>query len=254
MRVEGITSDVAIENLHAYAYSQVLNNGEGADLSRLLDVGIGDGVCLRRALSWGGFTPELLVGLDKDETVLKLTPKELGVSPVKANGVFLPFRDNVFSVVTACQIIEHIQEEEHHQFVQELFRVVEPGGRVLIATLNKNFPHNVKGHKDHVAEYDSEKIKNLVTTAQQFGGTELFVVEASERFVRAQQKRAALWFLRPIKDLVPRIVKDATLVLLTRGEMQFGIDLRNDFQVKKYREFRRGEEEFTDFLIVATKQ
>lgn len=53
----------------------------------------------------------------------------------------LPFRDQVFNVVTALDIIEHIVET--HLFVRELYRVIAPGGYLILDTPNLASWHNV---------------------------------------------------------------------------------------------------------------
>jgi len=52
---------------------------------------------------------------------------------IDANGR-LPFADASFDFVCSIEVVEHL--EDQFAFVRELFRVVKPGGRVIITTPN----------------------------------------------------------------------------------------------------------------------
>lgn len=50
----------------------------------------------------------------------------------------LPYSDNFFDAVVSFHAIEHVQDVD--RVVQEMFRVLKPGGRVYIETTNSLIP------------------------------------------------------------------------------------------------------------------
>lgn len=242
-------TDTAQESLHAVPYFFAL----GSTGDRILDVGVGDGCSFKRAIRWLEIRPPRMVGVDICNSILLTLPKETNLSPVNADALRLPFGDSIFPLVISSQVIEHIKPEHYPDFITELVRVTEPSGRVVITTMNKDFPYNVKRHKSHVFEFDTVAAKQLSEACGQFGSTELYLIVPSQRFVHAYSERAKFWFLRPIRGLIPRQISELALMFLTRGEIRPGLDMRSDFQIKKLVDLKKGEL-FTDFLIEVVKK
>ncbi|MEO8856430.1 MAG: methyltransferase domain-containing protein, partial [Burkholderiaceae bacterium] len=86
----------------------------------LLDVGCGSKPY--RAL----FQVERYVGLDIDSE----TARKRGVADAFYDGTQFPFPDSAFASVLCNQVLEHVFKPE--EFVQEIWRVLEPGGRLLL--------------------------------------------------------------------------------------------------------------------------
>ena len=78
---------------------------------------------------------EFLVGVDIDEGIVR---HPLLTYRVKAIGGRLPFKDASFDLVTANMVVEHLLEPE--KFLQDIFRVLQPGGRFLFVTPNRANP------------------------------------------------------------------------------------------------------------------
>lgn len=51
---------------------------------------------------------------------------------IRGDAQHLPFQDNTFDVIVASEVLEHI--EEVAKFLQELFRALKPGGRLILTT------------------------------------------------------------------------------------------------------------------------
>ena len=93
---------------------------------RILDIGCGTGAMLDDLKPFGDvvgadFSPEAL-----QFCVTRGAPAELARADVRR----LPFADSSFDVVTAMDIIEHIDDDK--AAASEIFRVLKPGGRLLV--------------------------------------------------------------------------------------------------------------------------
>ncbi len=89
------------------------------DAERVLDVGSADGP----SVGW-------LQGQGR-RTAIDIDIRGLKPNDVCGSAVALPFKDGVFDVVAAFDVIEHIVPED--AVVAELCRVLAPGGRLLIS-------------------------------------------------------------------------------------------------------------------------
>ena len=102
-----------------------------AGAGRVLDVGCG------RAWVAGALLPRgaSVVSLDASEAnpqrALDRLPARTHAG-VAADALALPFADGVFDVVVAAEITEHVPDPG--RFLAELFRVLRPGGRLVVTT------------------------------------------------------------------------------------------------------------------------
>ncbi len=94
--------------------------------AKLLDIGCGD----------GSFTKALISRISTDDAT--------GIDANNGNPPFkfikqdidngLPFKSETFDVITASHVIEHVKDTD--LFVNEIYRVLKPGGYAVIATPN----------------------------------------------------------------------------------------------------------------------
>jgi len=94
--------------------------GEGP----VLDVGCGSSKIL-------GSLPHHSVGLDILSRKLRYS-RRFGAPLVHASGQHLPFPDASFSCVLSSQVIEHVPKDS--PMIDELCRVLKPGGRLVLGT------------------------------------------------------------------------------------------------------------------------
>ncbi len=52
------------------------------------------------------------------------------------DGMRLPFSEAMFDAAVSCQVIEHVPEPQLLAWVSEIKRVLRPGGRLFVSTLN----------------------------------------------------------------------------------------------------------------------
>jgi SAM-dependent methyltransferase len=76
----------------------------------------------------------MLAGIDVDE---RIKDHPLLTCRVAGLGGTLPFRDEVFDLVTANMVVEHVEHAE--SFLSDIHRVLRPGGRFLFHTPNYLF-------------------------------------------------------------------------------------------------------------------
>ena len=73
----------------------------------------------------------------------------------------LPFEDNWFDVVISFETIEHLKN--YRQFVQEIKRVLKPGGKFILSTPNKRATKQLAiKNPFHIKEFDLGELKQLL--------------------------------------------------------------------------------------------
>ncbi|MFQ5453208.1 MAG: methyltransferase domain-containing protein, partial [Candidatus Zixiibacteriota bacterium] len=125
----------------------------------------------------------------------------------------LPFESNLFDVVVSFQVIEHINEAG--TCLQEIHRVLKPGGTVIIATPDRStrlFPFQKPWNAFHVHEYSDAELTELihiffktVRMLKMGGDWKLFGIEQSR--VR-KMKWLSLPFTLPV---IPETVRQKVL-------------------------------------------
>lgn len=101
--------------------------------------------------------------------------RRYGVPVVQASGLALPFRDASFPCVVCSQLIEHVPKES--PILSELVRVLKPGGRLVLGTLDyahwewvvteKAYEFVVPGAnaREHIAHYSRRELVGRFTAA-----------------------------------------------------------------------------------------
>jgi 2-polyprenyl-3-methyl-5-hydroxy-6-metoxy-1,4-benzoquinol methylase len=107
----------------------------------ILDVGCGSGLYLVTFLKLGA---KYVAGQDIDESSINcakgITEKlNLNADLKIGDCSNLQFADNTFDFVFSGDVFEHITEKKKDETLKEIFRVLKPGGTVVIKTPNKNY-------------------------------------------------------------------------------------------------------------------
>ena len=210
-----ITSDKLISDnpihqrlLKAYLASKPLVSGD------LLEVGCGEGrgveILASQATSY--------LGLDKITTVIsRLTGKypeytfqTAHIPPLKG----IP--SNSYDTVVSFQVIEHIGDDR--LFLQELHRVLKPGGKAIISTPNRHF--SLSRNPWHIREYSPIELKSLCeiifsnVSTKGIGGNEKVMEyhEANRKSVR----RFTRWDILNLQYRLPASVLKVPYEILNR--------------------------------------
>jgi SAM-dependent methyltransferase len=105
------------------------------------------------------------MGIDCCADGLKLTRERFPSTPlVCAAAGQLPFKDSTFGVVTSQHVIEHIADCE--SACREWYRVLQPGGLLLVLTPNAGFSDpSVYDDDAHVQIFERHSLQQLLLLA-----------------------------------------------------------------------------------------
>ena len=117
----------------------IFENLELSGKEKVLEVGCGRGFYLKTLKNvWPNLT---VTGIDLNQEYLDMAKRFLEgmeVELIKANATKLPFKDNSFDRAIGTEILEHIPDDQGA--ISEMYRVLKPGGIVMITVPNKNYP------------------------------------------------------------------------------------------------------------------
>lgn len=119
--------------LHRYRFAAILAALEATPGTRVLEVGVTPGQCTHMLVESGC----RVSGIDLDPSSRRALWEQLGVTVCKMNleRQRLPFADGVFDRVVFSEVIEHLVYSPL-PVLREFWRVLAPGGSVLITTPN----------------------------------------------------------------------------------------------------------------------
>ena len=130
----------AIDNLQFRALRRTITISEISSGARFLDVGCGTGRWVRR---YGelGFAP---IGVDATLDMLRIARARHTSAPLVAGlACSLPFSDAVFDALSDITVVQHIPYELQPKALQEMVRVLRPGGRMILLEL-------IRGKGSHI--------------------------------------------------------------------------------------------------------
>lgn len=107
------------------------NNLEIDTFDTVLDFGCGCGRILRH---WQKLNGPKFYGCDYNRRLVKWDNETLSFADIRLNGEAsrLDFEDNKFSFIYAISVFTHMREEVQNFWVEELTRILSPGGYLLI--------------------------------------------------------------------------------------------------------------------------
>ena len=124
------------------------------------DIGSGAGYGIPVLLAAGAGT---VVGIELDSEAVTYSARHYFQGDfIRANVVALPLSDDCVNLAASLQVIEHIWDAE--AYLQEIARILVPGGQVVISTPNRDVfsPGLSRGQKPlnpfHVEEFDAEQL------------------------------------------------------------------------------------------------
>lgn len=119
--------DVGVDDVRLSAVIDGLALSSGM---RVLDVGCGKGRFARRLFAMGAD----VVGVDASAGMLG---ECVGIPAMQASATRLPFENGAFDGVFSIEVFEHLDRTSVDLAIDEMARVVRPGGRVVIVDKNR---------------------------------------------------------------------------------------------------------------------
>jgi SAM-dependent methyltransferase len=158
--------DLLNEHVARYAFANRLSRNK-----RVLDLGCGAGygtALLREHAATAA-------GIDVSVEAVIFARGRYGRDFVCASCAALPFSDSAFDLVTAFELIEHV--EDWRQLLAEARRVLAPGGQFVVSTPNKLYyaeSRKTAGPNPfHVHEFEFSEFRDILQ--KEFGPVSLYV-------------------------------------------------------------------------------
>jgi len=176
---ETIPSDNPVHQRLLKAYYLAKNYTKG----HLLELGCGEG----RGIEILDSKCESYTAVDKMKSVIERLNKDYPKHTF-IHSTIPPFKDiesNKYSTVAAFQVIEHIKNDR--SFLQEIYRVLKPGGKALITT--PNIKKSLTRNPWHIREYEAEELQEL--GGEIFDYAEIKGITGSEKVWRYYKQNKA---------------------------------------------------------------
>jgi len=147
------------EHWHRYLYSMQFVKGK-----TVLDIACGEGYGSNLLAK----TAKKVVGVDIDgETIkyAKKTYKSRNLEFIEGSVSTIPIKGkNVFDVIVSFETIEHVDEEAQKKFLNEVKRLLKPGGIFICSTPNKELYSDLPDHDNefHVKEFYKDEFHQFL--------------------------------------------------------------------------------------------
>jgi SAM-dependent methyltransferase len=181
---------------HLFAYCEAASIVEG----NVIEIGCGD-----------GYGIDLLIDHCHHYVAVDKRKGPLSSSTKKSFDYFrmiLPslknIPSNIFDFAVSFQVVEHIKKDD--MFLQEIYRVLKPGGTLLLTTPNRL--RSVSRNPWHVREYTANELATLF--AGIFSDTKLYGIYADELLEqyfadnKARVEKFARWDVFKLAHRLPR--------------------------------------------------
>src|SRR5229473_2019460 len=131
---------LAVVGLGTPLTEKVIERAHIQDGEHLLDVGCGTATLLIEVKS--RYPSAQVVGVDTDDRALqvarhKIALHQIEVEVIQARAEHLPFPTSSFDIVMSTLVFHHLPTEIKQRAMQEIYCVLTPGGRLLLADFGR---------------------------------------------------------------------------------------------------------------------
>jgi SAM-dependent methyltransferase len=185
------------------------NNLKMEDFSSILDFGCGCGRIIRH---WKTLRESKVYGSDYNRCLVRWCFKNLPFAEFKVNGPRPPliYRSETFLFIYAISVFTHLSADTQKPWMQELWRVLQPGGYLLMTVHGKSRLQQLQP-EDRVRF----NAGHLITIREKYSGTNICGAFHPYRFVRETLAKGFTFI-----DFLPLGAKDASqdMYLLRKPE------------------------------------
>ncbi|MFN3404667.1 MAG: class I SAM-dependent methyltransferase [Cytophagaceae bacterium] len=141
--------------LSAYKLAKFLYKGN------VLEIGCGNGRGLEQIIPHA----VQVTAIDKNKELINMLAQDEKYKGIEFKCTTIPplsvFDDNTFDTIVCFQLIEHLKNDS--DFVKDLYRILKPGGKVILTTPNIKF--TLTRNPWHHREYTSEQLLRLFSSS-----------------------------------------------------------------------------------------
>jgi len=145
----------------SYEVIKAIQNFYNYKINKILDIGTADGLMLGEIKK--AYNEAECLGIEYSQELID-TNKNEAITIIRGDAQSLPFNNNIFDIVTAAAIIEHVESPE--KMISEAFRVLKNNGLIIITTPNPSFEKIATGlgllTDDHNTTFDIKGLKNIL--------------------------------------------------------------------------------------------
>jgi len=154
----GLEAEIELEHLQRYLSVQDIVAGK-----RVLDVasgaGYGTALLAERA--------DYAFGIDIDLEAVTFARSRYNAANLEycqSTLAALPFPDDSFDAVVSFETIEHVTDDLHKKFLEEILRVLVPAGFLVISTPDKHIYSELAGYQNefHLREYYRQEFNDFL--------------------------------------------------------------------------------------------
>ncbi len=169
---------------------------------QLLDFGCGDG--LTESYFYRYFPNWSVVGIDVSKTSIEAAlQKNIANAKFEIfDGLRIPFDDAGFDVVFVAGVFHHIAHSLHDAVVEEIYRVLKPGGKIYLFEHNPNNP--LTRYLVNTCVFDEDAVLLKVSYTKQLLLSNNFIIEDLQNIIFFPQK-GFLKKLRWLEKMLKRI-------------------------------------------------